>query len=74
MATVSPGPFTTPHQPGKSWVVLDQDDGTLNITLPLGFGKVAIPFYILREGEGGIYVNCHTWLRHKIFVSQIGAF
>ena len=32
-----------PHQPGKSWVVLGDGDGTVNITLPLGFGKEGHP-------------------------------
>ena len=39
MTTTPPATTTNPHQPGKSWVVLDDGDGTINITLPLGFGK-----------------------------------
>ena len=30
---------SAPFQPGKTWVVLDEGDGTFNFTLPLGFGK-----------------------------------
>ena len=39
MATTPPVPTSNPHQLGKSWVVLDDGDGSINITLPLGFGK-----------------------------------
>ena len=39
MTTTPPVPTSNPDQPGKSWVVLDDGDGTINITLPLGFGK-----------------------------------
>ena len=27
------------HQPGKTWVVCQDEDGSLNITVVLGFGK-----------------------------------
>ena len=30
-------------QPGKTWTVLNEDDGAFNITLPLGFGKMSKP-------------------------------
>ena len=39
MTTTPPVPTSNPHQPGKSWVVLDDGDGSINITLPLGFGE-----------------------------------
>ena len=39
MTTTPPATTPNPHQPGKRWVVLDDGDGTINITLPLGFGK-----------------------------------
>ena len=39
METTTPTTASNPHQPGKSWVVVNDDDGTFNITLPLGFGK-----------------------------------
>ena len=39
MTTTPPTRTSNPPQPGKSWVVLDDGDGTINITLPLGFGK-----------------------------------
>ena len=39
MRTTTPSTDSNPHQPGKSWVVVNDDDGTFNITLPLGFGK-----------------------------------
>ena len=28
-------------QPGKTWTVLNEDDGAFNITLPLGFGRLS---------------------------------
>ena len=39
MRTTTPTEDSNPHQPGKSWVVVNDDDGSFNITLPLGFGK-----------------------------------
>ena len=39
MTTPMPSTTSNPHQPGKSWVVLDDGDGTINIILPRGFGK-----------------------------------
>ena len=37
--TTTPVTTYNPHQPGKSWVVLNDGDGTVNITLCMGFGK-----------------------------------
>ena len=46
MTTTPPATTTNPHQPGKSWVVLNDGDGTINITLPLGFGKHFSVYYV----------------------------
>ena len=27
------------HKPGHTWVVLAEEDGAFNVTLPLGFGR-----------------------------------
>ena len=27
------------HQPGKTWVVLEDEDGAFNLTVILGFGE-----------------------------------
>ena len=30
---------STQHKPGHTWVVLAEEDGAFNVTLPLGFGR-----------------------------------
>ena len=30
---------STQHKPGHTWVVLTEEDGAFNVTLPLGFGR-----------------------------------
>ena len=39
---------TNSYQPGKSWVVLDDQDGSVNITVPLGFGKIGHNVHTIR--------------------------
>ena len=42
---MTPSTNSNPHQPGKSWVVINDDDGSFNITLHLGFGKKKLDNY-----------------------------
>ena len=37
--SATPSTTSNPHQPGKTWVVLSDGDGSINITLIMGFGK-----------------------------------
>ena len=39
---------TNSYQPDKSWVVLDDQDGSVNITVPLGFGKIGHNVHTIR--------------------------
>ena len=63
MRTATPTTASNPHQPGKSWVVVEDNDGSFNITLPLGFGKKKMANILLDpefcRADSSVGCDCH---------------